>query len=331
MIRRNARNILILSSMAAIAAGCESGTGPEDEATFDAEAVLADFEAMDLILQSEAMNGFRALGAGVSFQGMASGEWFAAPIISQFRRGKTFAYDPGLGRYVIDDDLSGAPETGVRFLLYRAGPDGKPDPANQVGHADLIDEGDGSVEDIALWLVVVESADTVLSYRTTLDILEKAGVITVAGSLQGEDDRLNFDITVLGSAEAEANTVDIGFKIWLQEKPLAIEGTVSGMESGSGEGGEIDLLVEHGENSFQVQATGTDDSIDGIVKLNGEGFALISGDPAEPSITNADGEPLTWVEVMVLRRILDSIEDVFDLWEDLMDPVDELVILALIL
>ncbi len=331
MFRRNWKNLLALASVVAFAAACESGTEPEDKATFDADAVLADFERMDLILRSDAMDGFRALGAGVSIQGVVPEGAFTAPIISKFRRGKTFVYDPGLGRYVLDDGIPGAPETGVRFLLYGVGPDGKPDPANQVGYADLIDEGDGSAEDIALWLVVVEGTDTILSYRTTLDLQEKNGKITVGGFLQGEDDRLNFDITVKGSAGVEGNTIDIGFEIWLQERPLAIEGTVSGMESDSGEGGAVDLLVTHGEDSFLVDLTGTDDAINGTIKLNGSDFAFVSGDPDEPTITNVDGEPLTWAEMLVLRQILDSTEEVFDLWEDLMDPIDELIILALIL
>ena len=103
------------------------------------------------------------------------------------------------------------------------------------------------------------------------------------------------------------------------------------MESESGEGGHVTLLVTHGEDSFSLDVEGTDDSIDGTVKVNGGDFAFITGDPDEPTITNVHGEPLTWQEMLVLRQILDSTEDVFDFWEDLMDPIDELVILAIIL
>jgi hypothetical protein len=37
------------------------------------------------------------------------------------------------------------------------------------------------------------------------------------------------------------------------------------------------------------------------------------------------------VEALVLRQMVDSAEDVFDLFEDLLDPMDELILLALIL
>ncbi len=332
MFGRTTRRVMTLALVTAFGSACESGTGPEELVTFDAEAALANHEAMSLILQSDAMDGFRALGEGISFQGVSLETGVAlAPIISQFRRGKTFVYDPEAGHYVMDSELEGAPPTGVRFILYQPGPDGKPDPAHEVGHADLIDEGDGSAEDIALRLVVVEGTDTVLNYRTTLDIQESGGEITVAGYFQGEFDRLDFDISVTGSSGDDGDRVDISFEMGIEDRDFLIQGSVLGMESDSGEGGEIALLVEHGDDSFQVQATGTDDSISGTVHVNGALFATITGDPDDPTIAGSPGEPLTFIEMLVLRQIIDSAEDVFDFWEDLLDPVDELVLLALIL
>jgi hypothetical protein len=367
MTRPRSKEILTLAVIAALATACETGTAPEDKVTFDAEAALADHEAMDLILQSDAMAGFRALGAGVMFQGIAPEAEFAvriggdlitpvdspdvegfagrifsaasllgsgpsnAPIISQLRRGKTFVYSTELGHYTIDESLTDAPPKGVRFILYRPGPDGKPDPAGQVGYADLIDEGDDSAEDIALRLVVVEDTDTILDYRTTLDLQQNGGEITVLGFFQGEFDRLDFEITVSGSGGDQGNTVDIVFEMGIDQRDFLIQGSVSGVESDSGDGGEVSLLVGHGKDSFRVQATGTEDSINGTVHLNETLFATISGDPDSPTITGSTGEPLTWVELLVLRQIIDSTEDVFDFWEDLLDPLDELVLLALIL
>jgi hypothetical protein len=346
---------------------CETGTEPEELASFDAEGALADYEAMDLVLTSDAMEGFRAMGAGISFQGVApemefvlrvgeqlalpgsdsqtramAGGIFSAvsdlgpgpfnnPIISALRRGKTFVYDADLGRYTIDPGLEGAPSTGVRFILYNPGSDGKPDPTGEIGHADLIDEGDGSAEDIALRLVVVEGADTVLDYRTTLDVMDQGGAITVDGYLQGENDRLDFDLGVTGSVFGSENQVDINFEMGIASRNFLITGSVSGIETDSGEGGEIDLLVEHGSDSFRVDVSGSDQMIDGAFYLNGKLFATVTGDPDNPTLTSATGEALTWVEALVLRQMIDSSEDVFDFWEDLLDPVDELVILAIIL
>ena len=367
MFAPNSRFALTLAMVVGFAAACETGTEPEDQYSFDAEAALEDHQAMDVILASDAMAGFRALGAGITFGGLApemdfalkiaaelgtpttpsrargfAGHIFSAaselgpgpfhsPIISVFRRGKTFVYDPGLGRYVIDEDREGAPATGVRFILYRPGEGGRPDPSAEVGYADLIDEGDDSVEEIALRLVVVEGAITRLDYRTTLDVLDHGGKITVSGFLQGDNDRLDFDIEVRGSESAQENTMDIDFEMGIASRDFLITGSVSGVENESGGGGEIDLLVRHGSDSFQVDISGSSDSIDGTFYLNGELFATVTGDPDEPTFTGATGSPLTWAEMLVLRQIIDSTEDVFDFWEDLLDPVDELVILAIIL
>lgn len=143
MFKPNSRKALTLAMVVVFTTACETGTGPEDQNAFDAQAALEDHQALDLILESDAMEAFRALGAGITFQGVARESELGPgplndPIISIFRRGKTFVYDPDLGRYVIDQDREGAPDTGVRFILYQSGVGGKPDPTAEVGYADLI-------------------------------------------------------------------------------------------------------------------------------------------------------------------------------------------------
>lgn len=358
---------LTLALVAGFIAACETGTEPKDGPAFDAEAALADYRAMDSLLASGPMAAFRAMAQGVTFSSLgtemelavgiaseleriedpgdlqaravriariASGlgpEGARNPIISSFRRGKTFAYDPALGRYVIDPERTGAPETGVRFLLYAPGPGGKPDAEREIGHADLIDEGDGSAEEIALRLILVVEGATILEYRTTVDILADGGKITVEGFFQGEWDRLDFAIQVQGSAGAGNPTVDVSFEMGIAERDFLISGSVHGFDGESGEGGEIDLTVRHGTDSFAVQVSGDGDTIEGTFFLNGALFATVQGDSESPTFSGASGGELTWPEMLVLRQILDSAEDVFDFFEDLLDPLDELVILALIL
>jgi hypothetical protein len=353
--------------LAVFVGACETGTEPGGRDDFDAQRALEDHQAMDVVLDSDVMGAFRALGAGITPGSMAPeagaalriggalgppealapggsfvGDLLRAasglgegpynnPIISVFRRGKTFSYDPDLGRYVIDEGREGAPATGVRFILYRPAPGGRPDPSAPVGYADLVDEGDDSVEEIALRLVVVEGSDTLLHYLTTLDVMDRGGRITVTGFLQGEVDRLDFEIGIEGSAKPQGTSVEVDFEMGIASRDFLITGSVSGAGMESGRGGEIQLLVKHGSDSFQVDASGATDSIDGSFYLNGELFARVTGDPDDPVFTGGTGSPLTWIEVLVLRQIIDSSEDVFDFLEDLLDPVDELVILAIIL
>jgi hypothetical protein len=361
------KETLALALMAGFAAACETGTEPTDGPAFDAEAALEDYQALDTLLASGPMAAFRAMARGVTFASFGEEVEFAAgvaselelledssgpetlaariarmasglgsevarnPIISSFRRGKTFVYDPALGRYVIDQERTGAPETGVRFILYEPGPGGKPNVEREIGHADLVDEGDGSEEEIALRLVVVVDDTTILEYRTTVDVLADGGRVTVEGFVQGDLERLDFAIQVHGSAGADGSTMDISFQMEIADRDFLISGSVHGVDGESGVGGEIDLTVRHRTDSFAVLVSGTDDTIDGTFFLNGELFATVQGDPDSPTLAGASGEELTWAEMLVLRQIIDSSEDVFDFFEDLLDPVDELVILALIL
>ncbi len=264
MFRPDIRAAFVLALAAAFSAACDTGTGPDDGRPFDAEAALEDHQALEAILQSQAMAGFRALGGGVTFEGVApevvlalavgeelghlstpgatrasAGRILSAaadlgsgplnnPIISVFRRGKTFVYDADLGRYVMDAEREGAPATGVRFILYRPGTDWKPDPSQEVGYADLIDEGDKAPRISRCDLVVVEGTDTVLDYATTLDVLDQGGAITVSGYLQGETDRLDFDIQVQGSETAQEHTMDIDFEMGIASRSFLIRGRSPG-------------------------------------------------------------------------------------------------------
>jgi len=76
--------------------------------------------------------------------------------------------------------------------------------------------------------------------------------------------------------------------------------------------------------------TGAAGQPDGSILLNDELFATGGGDAESPTILSADGDPLTFDEQLVLHRVLDTIEDVFDFLEDLVDPVDELVLVGII-
>jgi hypothetical protein len=366
--------LVALAMMAATLAACEQSTAPDNPATFDAEAVLGDYQALDSIFSSPAMLGFEAMASGITFQSLGSeaelmrasaerlgtlgalqaevsdgggtalrwagglGRFVQAlgpevarsPLISQLRRGKTFIYDPSLERYVIDPDREGAPDTGVRFILY-APSQGHPDVTREIGYADLVDEGDGSAEDVALRLLVVDGSQTVLDYRTTVDVMAHGGKVTVAGFLQGPYDRLDFDLGVEGTDGSGGSDVNISFDMGLENRGFRAVGTVHGMNGSTGEGGEIHLVASHGHDSFAVDLTGTDTTIDGSVKLNGSLFATISGDPDQPTVTSADGDPLNALEALALLHVAGVSGSVFVLFGHLMDPIDELVLLALIL
>ena len=354
-----------LTAIACFAAACESTTAPDFGLDFDEAAT--DYATLDTLFASAGWAGFQALEGRTPFGASAagieavaslghstrprSGRAFAlllasrmrdvvasagtpalAPIISGTTRGKTFVYDPTLGEYALDPTRTGAPSTGVRFVLYDVDLAGTPIVGEEIGHADLIDEGDASAEDVALRLVVVANAVTVLDYATTLDLGLLQGTLTVEGFLQGEDGpRLDFDIEATGTHFPNYSTLDVTFDLAVDARDFAIVGSVRGVREGVEGEGDIDLTVRHGRRSLQLDVTGAGGQIDGAVRIDGSLFATVTGPAANPTILSADGDPLTTAEVIVLHHIVDVVEDVFDFLEDLVDPVDEIVILGVIL
>lgn len=351
----------VLLAGAIMLAACDDATGPEMAEPFDAEAALDDYQTVDQVLDSDAFRAFQALDGRTPFSGPASvalvselarerPEDFSfdllrraraaadappvgrAPIISNWTRGATYIYDSDQDQYVLAPGRDGAPETGVRFILYDVDAEGTPILDQEMGFADLIDEGDDSAEDVVLRLVVVSGERTFLDYRTTLDMAEDQGTLTVAGFAQGEStERLDFDIQVQGREAEGREEVDLDFTLAVESRNFEIDGRVRGMEEDDQGDGAVEIAVRHGSDSMELELAVTDGLVDGAVRLNGELFATASGPEDDPTFVDPDGEALSFRELLVLREIADSVEDVFDLVEDLLDPVDDLVILGIIL
>jgi hypothetical protein len=361
-----------LVALTALAASCEPATEPEVGSDFDADAALADYEAVEEVLTATGWESFQALAGRTPFGGTPAtadavsggalavaalgtpsggddGRAFAlllarrlhaataadgplmAPIISDTHRGATFVYDPESDDYVVDPEREGAPGTGVRFVIYDVDDAGLPIVEQEIGYADLVDEGDSSSEEVALHLTVVANEVTVLDYLTTLDGPANRGVLTVHGFLQGERDRLDFDIEAVAATAEERTTLDIAFDLRIDARDFSVTGSVHGVEEATEGEGDVDVTVRHRSHSLRVDAHGEDGQLEASVFLNGDLFATVSGDAESPTILGASGEPLTFAQSLVLWHVIDTVEDVFDLLEDLVDPVDELVILGIIL
>ncbi|MGD2045931.1 MAG: hypothetical protein PVH96_06895 [Gemmatimonadota bacterium] len=358
-------SILVLST--ALAA-CEPSTAPDVGVDFDSEATLDAYQEMDSLLASPSLAALDALAgrtpfgaspAGVdalaAFRAASAaddGRAFAlalaermteidpttagpaaAPIISDFHRGTTFVYDAESDQYVADPGRDDAPETGVRFVLYETDLFGSPVSEDEIGYADLVDEGDDSAEDVALHLTVFAYETTVLDYRTTLDIQQTGGTLGVHGFLSDPDGgRLDFDIDATSTQVGEGDPMlDVAFELAVDEHDFSINGTVSGVDDNVEGDGTVELTVRHADDSIRLDVEGEAGQIDGSVFVNGSLFATVTGDASDPDIASATGDPLTLRELLVLHRIVDGAEDVFDFLEDLLDPVDELVFLAIIL
>ena len=326
------RNGVTALAVALALTGCDTGTGPADPTGFDAEGALEDYEVLASVLESSELAALGGLSGRTPFVSPARTDGpHAGPVISGFRRGTTFVYDPTSGEYRPDPDRSGAPSNGVRFILYEQAADGTPQLGGEVGYADLLDEGDGSAEDVALRVRVVREEEAVLDYLTTVDWAPGRAAITAEGFVQGDRGRLDFDVKLRGSDGNGLRESELLFDLAVDSRSLSVTGRVQGTDEGDDDMGEVELEILHGSNVLGVTTSGENGVLDGSVAVNGEPFAVFQGPEGDLDITAPDGSALTWAEGLALQRAVDVVEDVFDLVEDLLDPVDEIVLLGIIL
>ncbi|MEQ1694121.1 MAG: hypothetical protein ABMA00_22730, partial [Gemmatimonas sp.] len=363
--RRRMRALHVMPFAVLLAAvACEPSTGP-DRAKLNTAAALADYKALENVFASDGWAGFQALGGRSPMSSSAAVATMSAlsdlrsgttarafalnlfrevavtnsavrasteAVISSVHLGKTLVYNTTADRYVIDVARTGAPANGTRFILYEVGVNGKPIGAQEIGHADLIDEGANAGAAIALRLVGVERGRTLIDYRLRVEPQDDGGTIDVSGFLAGENGaRLDFTIGVVGTTSGAQTTVDLEFELAMAQRDFEVDGTVRGVD-GAGEGeGTVHLTVHHGENTLQVDMDGEAGVLDGAIRLNDNAFVTVTGPASDPVLRNASGQPLNGQEVLLVLAIVDVTDGVFDLVENLLRPVDNLVALGWIL
>jgi hypothetical protein len=348
-----------------VLAGCQETSGPGSLRRLNTAAALADYSAMDGVFESSGWKRFQMTAAGMdsrtlgfapataarasaALRELAPGgdkRAFAAamaevanranisaasiPLISGGNRGKTFIYNAQLHQWVVDPTRTGAPANGVRFITYE--PKGaEPDPTKPTGHADLIDLGDGNAA-IALRLVVVEGSLTILDYQTTVEGSDGRGHVTIEGFLQNSRDKLDFDIDVRGENAGGLERGDISFDLGIASREFRVTGDVHSEKRNGNENSTVDLSVRHGAASFRVDVANDLGTLSGTIDLNNAPFSRVSGTAQQPVFKTPSGGDINGAEALVLWRIFDVTEDVFDLFEDLIEPIAELVIIAVIL
>lgn len=339
-------------------AACESATSPEPTRALDPNLALSDYQAMDKILATNALAGFRALGGrtglgtssalevagriatardGATTRDLTlqlakqlSGGTALQEIISPRHRGRTLVYDATKDTYVVSPTRAGAPANGVRFITYEIDAAGKPNASKETGYADLLDEGATTGQTIVLRLLVVNNGATHLDYRTRLTLAGDVGSIAVDGFMSDGTARLDFNVAVTSRKSGLKTLLDADFELQVKAREFSVRGTVRGIDERTGDG-TIGLTVRHAANSVAVNMVGSDGTIDGTIKVNGTLLATATGDAKTPTITGPTGGQLTGGELLMVLHIVDMSDSVFDLVEDLVKPVDNLVVLGWLL
>jgi hypothetical protein len=354
---------LALALATAMAGACsDDPTGPGGGGEFDAAAVDANLNAMDAVFTTPAWQSFEALGlrfnlGGVTpavapgWEALARAEIGGAalgsdatlsaarrlavavssiPVISPGARGTTFVIDPATGDYTPDPARTDAPSNGVRFILYGVNPiSGEPLLEQEIGHADLVDEGD-STAGIALRLSVLSGGETYLEYSVSLESDDTSGIIDVDGYIRDAEHRLDFELDISGASGIQ-QTFDLGVHLEIASRGFEVDVSVSGMETEGSGSGEIRVFVRHGDESIQIDITGSDAEFSAEFRVNGALFATATGDPENREILGAGGEPLTLEEQRVLGHILEAMEDLFEFFGGLLVPAAAIILLGIVL
>ena len=356
--RRLAPALVLLLGLTA----CESASAPDEPTALDAQAVLQDYAAMQRVFGSDGMAGVRALSGRTPmsrasgaqavtqlaaldnpqsaraftaslFREMAEARRADAPaairVIANASRGRTYVYDPSIDNYRVDPTRTGAPSNGVRFVLYAVDATDRPIPSQEIGHADLLDEGPVLGEEIVLRLVAVERGRTVLDYRTrVVQLGEGSGRLEVNGFVVDGADRLGFTISIDGEDIGGVTALELDVSLRMESRGFAVTGTVRGVDGEDDGDGEVSLTVRHGAHTMELEVTTSSGLVDGEILLDGRRFVTLRGPQDNPTVLGPTGAPLTGTELLMVLQIVDVVDDVFDLIEDLLQPMDNLIVLG---
>ena len=349
------RSLAALALSAMVACGGDS-TAPD--APFDPNGTSSDIAALQSSFDSPATAGFDAAsgaiadvlefspaGAAVRVMptralvagGKPDAGHYAATVAKAYRRpggsiaaystaaaipaeylGVTFTYNAETDQYQASE-LSGAPENGVRFLVYATNPISGMiiEPVVEVGYADIVVTESATAASVRIELV--SAGVTYLDYTVGIAGGTSSATVSVTGFVSNGDDRVDFDLDTQITAEPLTLTVDYalivptrgGFRLDFEGEVIVETSTSSSTLQARGPHGTVTITGDHSANSGTFE-----------VEVNGEPFATIAYTTGqEPVITGADGQALTQQELEALAEVFAVFIQGFDFVEDLLDPL----------
>jgi hypothetical protein len=343
MSRKLGSGLLILAA----AVACSDSTGPENFDPVDtqqkADVILAAFEDNPALLSLSALQGLtfaplvqatapgapamlaapgvsarlRAVAtAAPSFGSAAPTAIFPADLL-----GTTFVWSEQEGRYVQDPQRTGAPDDGVRLILYAVDPvlhrPLTPVAGNEVGYLDIIDESTPSAD--ALHLIAVVNDVTYLDYVASAVQTTSGLTLSAEGYISDGSDQVDFDLSLSGNE----SSFTLDYLLTHEDGSIRLAGTSNGEDDA-----DLTLTISDGDNTIALEIHFTPSTVSGTIEYNGQVAVEISGTPEEPVFTRADGTPLTEQEIAALRHLGFLVEVIFDHFDNLLGPAIVAVLLG---
>jgi hypothetical protein len=218
--------------------------------------------------------------------------------------GSTCAWDfvdPG---WFDDTSRTGAPEDGIRFVLYRVDTMGMPiSEGEEFGDIDIRDLTSGDVIDVDI--TAREAGTTSMDYGVDGTLGQTSYNLTAAGFVSDGTSDLDFEVTAMGSATDL--TVSMSLKVGTYDITIGTTADGSGftnmgsiVETTSGSSLALELIYD--------SQSGVDPSSG--IELNGVKIAEFT---SEELLVAVEGSGLTAAEVSLLQGVYNGMGEVFDL------------------
>ena len=339
-----------VSAAALAVAGCSDSSGPQDKG-FDTRRVKDGVAVVEQVSAAPVLQSFRALGAemggsgisgspaaerlmgaiqdlGALTLGNATGAQLV-PVIRQGILGKTLVFDPAAGKYVVDPARAGAPANGVRFILYETVEGGQPNPAKEVGFADLTDEKAGAANAAGLRFRVVSGDEVYLDYNFEVSGSIGAAQVKIKGFMADEEERVNFEIATTGQLFGRGGTNTLDATLEVPSHNFKIVAKLSGPAGEAPGTSQVELRVTAGSDVLVINATSSPSEVDARITVNGKLFATAKGNPTNPVIRGEGGRELTADELQALGAIVKFAQGVFEVLVGLLAPAGALLLIGL--
>jgi hypothetical protein len=231
--------------------------------------------------------------------------------------GKTFVFD---GVSYVPSELPGAPENGVRFMLYAVAPGtfAPVEPLVETGYVDVIDLSSGST--IAARVVVVSGDTEYVNYTVSVSSTSISGRVSILGYVTDGTHRA--DVNLRSTLTFNAGlTLVYGVDVPTRDLSIDLTLTTSGLDPQTS---TIEISLDiRGPNGW-IRMTGQFSQSGGTltVRTGTDLFATITvTGGADPVITGADGQPLTEQDIEAVSRVFELTGEAFGSFDQLVAPV----------
>jgi len=255
--------------------------------------------------------------AGQRLAGAVSASSPALNLIPEDRRGKTYERGAEGGYYHDTNDVrTGAPDNGIRFILYKVNPVTRDLGQTEIGWVDVLDEST-DLSRVARVIVVSDGVEYI-NYTVSKSLVDGAFSFAVAGFFGNGTDQVEVDLSLTFVNTDLESTVTVDYLIEIASRGFVMDASmvlvvdhVTGTESST-----IEVSFQQGLHTVVV--TGgvemTDLGESGTIEIMADTqlFATVTVDGETITVVGHDGEALSGDHAQAVRRIFHRVERLFD-------------------